>query len=162
MDFFDDVVEVALLDNKKDTKRYHLTSVYIAIGTECKNKKEFNVNEKEYTSFLIYRLKNTKEISFYIKTKKFKEVFKTDIHKIEEEFVFPYPLVFTIHIHDMEKVDEEGYLHIYYVCNLNVDKIITNSDRNNFMLSMQKKNGDNEFIFSKSQEGFHSFQVYHN
>ena len=161
MNNIEDKIVVATLDNNIDGNEYHLTSVYIALGTEYKLNDVNNISEHEYISFLSYKIENPKEITFFLDPKKFKTIFQINVHDIGDEFVFDKKPVFTVHINDQTKADDEGYFSVYYVATLNVDKLIKHQNQNNFGLELSRKNGDDDIIFTKSKQSFRSYQFYH-
>ena len=151
-------IKVATIDNKIDDKFYQLSSVYIAIGKEFETE---GIEEDKYVSFLSYELINIKEILFFLDPLKFKEIFKIGLHEIEKEFKFPFEIVLTIHIHDMKIVNDKGNFHTYYVTNLKSDKLIKNPNGTDYSLNITKKNGDNNFKFTKSNDEIFSYQLYY-
>jgi hypothetical protein len=137
-------------------KFYHLTSVYFSLEkepindnnqTNCIN----NFEDEDYINLLSYELNGIHEINFFLDDKKFGEIFKRDIHN-EKEFVFPKQFLITIHIHDMEILNERMDLMTYYVINFNIDKIIKAKNSEKFGLNFKVKTCDEKFIFSKATE----------
>ena len=158
MDDLDKSIKVCTLDNKKDTYKYHLSSVYISI---LEGATKDNINKIQYVSFLSYELE-IKEISFFINMKEFKNNFNVDFYRINGEYLFPYPIVLIIHIHDMAEFDKAtNDLNIYYTMNLIADKLIRSSDGNDYSLNLEKISGDDDFLFAKSEKEFNSYQIFH-
>ncbi len=137
-------------------KFYHFTSVYFALEKDIINENDKidctnNLKDEDYINLLCYELNDTHEINFFLDDKKFKEIFKRDIHN-EKEFVFPKQFLITIHIHDMTILNEKMDLMTYYVINFNVDKIIKSKNGEKFGLNLKIKKCDEKFIFSKASE----------
>ena len=159
-------IEIGAIDNHKDNKRYHLTSVYISLEKNFEDDDENDPSykndyeEDKYLSLISYDLKNEKEIIFFLNNEKFKENFGGDFLG-REEFDFPNPIVFTIHAHDTEKLDSNSDFHTYYAINLSANKIIFSSKINKYCLEMKKKNGDENFIFSEKGKNSGSYQIFH-
>ena len=137
-------------------KFYHFTSVYFALEKDIINENDKidctnNLKDEDYINLLCYELNNIHEINFFLDDKKFKEIFKRDIHN-EKEFVFPKQFLITIHIHDSTIANENMDLMTYYVINLNVDKIIKEKNNEKFGLNFKIKTCDENFIFSKETD----------
>ena len=135
---------------------YHITSVYFALekepinevkGTNCNNILE----NEDYINLFSYELNGIHEINFFLEDKKFEEIFGRDIHN-EKESIFQKQILLTIHIHDRITLNKNMDCVIYYVINLNIDKIVKSKKSENFGLNFKVKTCDEKFIFSKASE----------
>lgn len=161
----DKFIEIGIINNNKDNWEYNLTSVYIALeknysDEEIKNISYKNyVEEEKYLSLLSYELKNEKEIIFFLDNEKLKENFGKDIFK-QREFAFPKPIVFTIHIHNMKKTDENMDFNTFYVLILISKKISFTPEANKPILDLKKKMVDDNFIFDENEKNIGRYQIY--
>ena len=159
---FNNTIEVGSLNIKSNHWRYQFTSLYIDLEKEFKSEEISNddivkdIKEVDYLQLLSYELENEKEISLFLDPQKFERIFGNDIHEI---YIFPIEFIITIHIHDMRINDDNNNLSTYYVVNLIADRLIKSG--NNYGLNLIWKNGDENFIFEKSNLGFCSYQLFH-
>ena len=144
-------IRVGSILNTANKYIYLISSVYFAINIKDNN--EYNKNN--LLSLFSYILNDGLDVSIYIDTKKFQELFKTDVHNFNE-FIFPFYLIITIHIHDQDKTVSRGIIHTYYSINLIADRII--KKENTISLEVEKT-GESEVLFSSSEDKFGFYKL---
>ena len=137
-------IKVASIVNKANINIYHLSSIYIQADKEYEDESI----EMKYLSLFSQEL-NEEETTLYLNKKYFKELFKKDIPN-NGEYIFENPYIITIHVNDLGKSSGSTNEQVYYSVNLIGDKLI--GFGNELKLNLEKKNGDERIVFSKSKE----------
>lgn len=161
MNKFKNRIKVASIIFGRPRKRgYILSSVYISSKDENNKESEKNDNiktnqfNKEYPYLLSYSLIGD-EISLYFDSEEINVIFdKKEII----EFTFHHPFIIKIHIHDLCILDGSE-LNTFYTLVLIVNKIIRDSNKNNYGLIIEEMDIDNNFNFQKSNDKFCSYNI---